>query len=112
MSINVSQVFVRYPDEEDAAGMLEEYRQRQKGGPSFLVARTGTDWLAISSEDNMPAPEVARFLSRGLEATAVWYGLAGSILAYRLIRYSLGKEEEKVLEPAEVPEDPQYFGKA
>ncbi len=101
MSINVSQVFVRYPDEKDAAGVLAAYRQK-KGGPSFIVVRTPAPWLAVSAGDDAPAPEAARALSRALEAAAVWYGLAGSSLAYRLIRFELGREAERVLEPPEI----------
>jgi hypothetical protein len=97
VSINVSQIFVRYPDEKDAAALLAS-----RGGTSTLVARTGTPWLAVCSADNAPAPDTARHLSRALEAASVWFGLAGNALAYRLIRYDLGREVEKVLEPPEI----------
>lgn len=102
MSINISQIFVRYPDEKDAAAMLASKQDRAPGSPSFLVAKTGTPWLAVCSGDNAPAPETARLLSRGLEGTALWFGLAGNALAYRLIRYELGREAEKTLEPPEI----------
>ncbi len=102
LSINISQIFVRYPDEKDAAALLASKQDRAAGAPSFLVARTGTPWLAVCSGDNMPAPEIARHLSRALEGTSLWFGLAGNALAYRLIRYDLGREAEKVLEPPEI----------
>src|SRR5262249_35574598 len=41
-------------------------------------------------------------LSRALEGGAIWFGLAGNTLAYRLIRYELGREVEKTLEPPEI----------
>lgn len=108
MSINVSQVFVRYPDEKDAASLLGDYLKKHPGIPSFVVTRTGTAWLLVCSGDNSPPPEVGRLLSRALEAATVWYGLAGNTLAYRTIRYHLGKEVEKTLEPAELfkPDEP------
>jgi len=102
VSINVSQIFVRYPDEKDAAALLASKQDRGPGVPSFLVARTGTPWLAVCSGDNTPAPDTARHLSRALEASSLWFGLAGNALAYRLIRYDLGREVEKVLEPPEI----------
>ena len=102
MSINVSQIFVRYPDEKDAAALLASRQDRAPGAPSFLVARTGTPWLAVCSGDNTPSPDTARHLSRALEGTSLWFGLAGNALAYRLIRYDLGREAEKVLEPPEI----------
>jgi hypothetical protein len=102
VSINVSQIFVRYPDEKDAAGVLAELQRKTPGGLSYLVVRTPTPWLAISAADNAPAPDTARHLSRALEATAIWYGLAGNTLAYRLIRYELGRETAKVLVPEEI----------
>lgn len=114
MSINISQIFVRYPDEKDAAALLASRQERSTGGPSFLVARTGTPWLAVCCGDNAPAPESARHLSRALEAASVWFGLAGNALAYRIIRYELGREVEKTLEPPEIfqsdgaPQMPAY----
>jgi hypothetical protein len=102
VSINISQIYVRYPDEKDVATLLAEQQDRAPGSPSFLVARTGTPWLAVFSADNAPSPEKARHLSRALEGAAIWFGLAGHALAYRLIRYDLGRETEKILEPAEI----------
>jgi len=102
VSINLSQIYVRYPDEKDVAALLAAQQDRLPGSPSFLVARTGTPWLAVCSGDNAPPPEKARHLSRALEGAAVWFGLAGNALAYRLLRYDLGRETEKVLEPPEI----------
>lgn len=102
MSINISQIFVRYPDEKDAAALLASWQDRSAGAPSILVARTGTSWLAVCSADNAPSPDTARHLSRALEGVSLWFGLAGSALAYRLIRYDLGREVEKILEPPEI----------
>ncbi len=102
MSINLSQIFVRYPDEADAAEILADYQRARRGSPSFIATRTPTPWLAVSAGDNASAPEAAQVLSRALEAAAVWYGLAGNSLAYRLIRWEHGRELEKVLEPPEI----------
>jgi len=102
MSINVAQVFVRYPDEEDAAGVLARIQETHPGLPSFVVTRTPSPWLAVLSGDNALAPVVAQFLSRALEASALWCGLAGNTLAYRMIRYDYGKETVKTLEPPEI----------
>jgi len=102
VSINVSQIFVRYPDEKDVASLLANRQDRGSGTPSALVARTGTAWLAVCAGDNAPSPETARHLSRALEGTVVWFGLAGNALASRYIRYDLGREAEKALEPPEI----------
>jgi hypothetical protein len=114
LSINISQIFVRYPDEKDAAALLASKQDRSPDSPSFLVAKTGSPWLAVCSGDNTPSPDTARFLSRALEASSLWFGLAGNALAYRLIRCELGREVEKVLEPPEIfqtagaPQMPAY----
>jgi hypothetical protein len=102
VSINVSQIFVRYPEEKDPATLLAAWQGRAPSVSSFLVARTGTAWLAVCAGDNAPSPDVAKHLSRALEASVIWFGLAGNALAYRMIRYELGKESDKVLEPPEI----------
>jgi hypothetical protein len=102
VSINLSQIFVRYPDEKDAAEVLADFQKGRSGAPSFFVARTPGPWICVCAGDNMPPPDAARALSRALEASAVWYGLAGNTLAYRLIRHELGREAEKLLVPAEI----------
>ena len=102
MSINISQIFVRYPDEKDVAALLAARQDRSPGSPSSLVARTGSPWLAVCAGDNAPSPDTARHLSRALEGTVIWFGLAGNALASRYIRYALGNEAEKTLEPPEI----------
>jgi len=102
VSINVSQIFVRYPDEKDVAALLASRQDRSPGSPSWLVARTGTAWMAVCSGDNAPSPDTARHLSRALEGSVLWFGLAGNALASRVIRYDLGREVEKTLEPPEI----------
>jgi hypothetical protein len=108
MSINLNQVFVRYPDPKDAAELLSDFQKKKLPGHSFVVARAGEGWLAVVGGDNTVPPEVAPLLSRALEAQAVWFGLAGNTLAYRLLRYELGREVERALEPEEIftPEGP------
>ncbi len=115
MSINVSQIFVRYPDPQDAAERLADLQKKDPANPAFIVTRTPGlvpsepsrgrvegPWLAVAADGDSPSPAAAQALSRALEARAVWYGLAGNTLAYRLIRWSLGREEESVLEPPEL----------
>lgn len=102
MSINLSQIYVRYPDEKDAAGVLADLQRKTAASVSYIVTRTPSPWLAISAADNAPAPETARVLARALEASALWYGLAGNTLAYRMLQYDLGREVAKVLVPEEI----------
>ena len=102
MSLNLNQIFVRYPDPKDAAELLLEVQKRKKPAQTFVVAKTGGPWLAVLGGDNTLPQDVAPLLSRALEAQALWFGLAGNTLAYRLIRYEHGKEVERLLEPAEL----------
>jgi hypothetical protein len=102
MSINVSQIYVRYPDEKDAAEVLAGSPPGEAGAPVYTVIRTPSPWLAVASRDNTTDPAVAQRLSRALEAKSIWYGLAGNALAYRLIRYELGREVEQVRDPADL----------
>jgi hypothetical protein len=102
MSINVSQIFVRYPDEKDVAEFLATLQGRHPQMPSFIVARTPAPWLAVCAGNNAPALDVARHLSRALEASALWFGLAGNALAYRFARFEFGRDVEMVLEPPEI----------
>jgi hypothetical protein len=102
MSINLNQIFVRYPDPKDAAELLLEIQRRKMPAQAFVVTTTGGPWLAVLGGDNTLPQEVAPFLSRALEAQALWFGLAGNTLAYRLIHYDLGREVERILEPAEL----------
>jgi hypothetical protein len=67
-----------------------------------VVTATGSPWLAVCGAGNAMAPEAAQALSRALEAQSVWYGLAGGSLAYRLIRWELGREAEHLRVPEEI----------
>lgn len=102
MSLNLSQLYVRYPEPRDAAEVLLDYHQKRAPETSFVVTSTGSPWLSICSADNGAPPEIGPLLSRALEAQAVWYGLAGHTLAYRVLRWHLGRETERLLEPAEI----------
>lgn len=102
MSLNLSQIYVRYPDYRDAAEVALDYHRKHAPETSFVVTATGSPWLAVCSGDNGTPPELAQLLSRALEAQALWYGLAGHTLAYRLLRWNLGTETERILEPAEI----------
>ena len=111
MSINLNQIFVRYPDPKDAAELLADFQKKKMPGHSFVVARAGDGWLAVVGGDNTLPPEAAPLLSRALEAQAIWFGLAGNTLAYRLLRYDLGREVERLMEPPEIftPEGPHIM---
>ncbi len=102
MSINLSQAFVRYPDAKDAAEVAAEFQNRNEDAPGFIVARAPAGWVALLAGGDDVPPAMAERLSRALEARALWFGLAGSALAYRFRRYELGKVAEEVLEPAEL----------
>lgn len=111
MSINLNQIFVRYPDPKDAAELLADFQKKKAPSQSFVVAKAGGGWLAVLGGDNTLPPEIAPLLSRALEAQAVWFGLAGNTLAYRLLRYDLGREVERLMEPGEIftPEGPRIL---
>ncbi|HYE97986.1 MAG TPA: hypothetical protein VEJ18_03700, partial [Planctomycetota bacterium] len=102
MSLNLSQLYVRYPEPKDAAEVLLDYHQTRAPESSFVVTSTGSPWLSVCSADNGMPPDLGPLLSRALEAHAVWYGLAGHTLAYRLLRWHLGRETERVLVPEEI----------
>lgn len=102
MSINLSQAFVRYPDVKDAAEVLADFQRKGADSPEFIAARTPGGWIAVLATDDAPPPAAAQALSRALEARAVWFGLAGSALAYRLRRYELGRLAEEAAEPPEI----------
>lgn len=108
MSINLNQIFVRYPDPKDAGDLLADFQSKKPETPNLIVAKAGESWLAVVGGENTLPPEIAPLLSRALEAHAVWFGLAGNTLAYRLIRYEHGREVEHVMEPPEIfsPEEP------
>lgn len=110
MTVNLSQFFVRFPSASDAAGALEKMlASRAKGEqetPQHAIVETGTPWLAIVAWGNNAAPETAEYLSRALEAQAVWFGLAGRALACRLRKYRNGKRIDEWTSP------PELFGAA
>lgn len=111
MSINLNQIFVRYPDPKDAAELLADYQKKKMPQQSFVVAKAGGGWLAVVGGDNTLPPEAGQILSRALEAQAVWFGLAGNTLAYRLQRFDLGREVERAMEPEEIftPDGPKVL---
>ena len=102
MSINLAQAFVKYPDPKDAAEVAAELQGRTPDAPGALLARAPNGWIAVLSADDEATPAMAERLSRALEARAIWFGLAGSALAYRFRRYELGKLAEEVAEPPEL----------
>lgn len=114
MSINLSQAYVRYPDVRDAAEILQGFLAKSAPEASAVISATGSPWLCVCGQGNDVAPEAARTLARALEAHAVWYGLAGGSLAYRLLRFELGREVERFLVPEEIfgaeppPRMPEY----
>ena len=103
MSLNLAQAFVRYPDVAGAAstaagylaGSAKELGSRLR---MVLVAAPGA-WIGVYAEGNNSAPGIAQYLSRALEAEAVWFGLAARSLAYRLQRFKLGKRIQERTEP-------------
>jgi len=103
MSLNLSHAFVRYPDihgaAPTAAGYLAAEAKERGSGPRHILVTTGP-WIGVYAEGNSAAPELAQHLSRALEAEALWFGLAGRSLAYRVQRYKLGKRVEERTEPA------------
>ena len=102
MSLNLSQVFVRYPDPADAAELLRDFTAKADGDAGGVAVSTGSPWLAVCGTGNSLPPECGQLLSRALEAQSVWFGLAGGSLAYRLIRWELGREVEQIRVPAEI----------
>jgi hypothetical protein len=102
MSLNLSQIYVRYPDPKDAAELLRDYLAKAGDAAGGVAVATGSPWLALCGSGNSLPPEAAQLLSRALEAQSVWFGLAGGSLAYRLLRWELGREVEQVRVPAEI----------
>ncbi len=113
VTINLSQIFVRYPSAADTAGALEKMlASRAKGEqetPQHVIVETGTPWLAIVAWGNNAAPETAEYLSRALEAQAMWFGLAGRVLACRLRKYQHGKRIDEWTSPPELFGAPEPF---
>jgi hypothetical protein len=113
VTLNLSQVFVRFPSAPEAANMLQRMlAPRAKGDqetPQHVVLQTGTPWLAIVAWGNNAAPETAEYLSRALESHAIWFGLAGRALAYRLRKYQHGKRVDESVSPPELFGAPEPF---
>ena len=112
MSLNIAHAFVRYPDVlgagSAAAGYLAAEVKERGSSPRSVMVATPSPWIGVYSEGNNSAPGLAQYLSRALEAEALWFGLAGRSLAYRIQRYKLGKRVEERTEPPKLfdPEGP------
>ena len=103
MSLNLAHAFVRYPDVlgagSAAAGYLAAEVKERGSSPRFVLVAAPGPWIGVYAEGNNIAPGLAQYLSRALEAEALWFGLAGRALAFRIQRYKLGKRIEERTEP-------------
>lgn len=115
MSLNLAHAFVRYPDVGGAASMASTYlaaesKERGSAPRTVLISLPG-GWIGAYAEGNNLGPGLAQFLSRALEAEAVWFGLAGRSLAYRVQRFKLGKRVEETTQPADLfgPDGPKVL---
>ncbi|MBI4564461.1 MAG: hypothetical protein HY716_07205 [Planctomycetes bacterium] len=103
MSINLSRVFVRYPEVVGAAQALRVHLGAQARSrsdlPRHFVVSVGGGWIGVYAAGNSSSPSLAQYLSRALEAEALWCGLAGRSLACRLQRYRLGRQVQEQLSP-------------
>ena len=112
MSLNLAHAFVRYPDiaaaASTAAGYLAGEAKERGSAPRTILVSTAGGWIGAYAEGNNLGPGVAQYLSRALEADAIWFGLAGRSLAYRVQRFKLGKRVEETTDPADLfaPEGP------
>jgi len=113
VTLNLSQVFLKYPDVFGAAGALRSHlASRAKSDqdvPQHILVATGTPWLALLAWGNSASPEVAEYLSRALECHATWFGLAGRSLAYRVRRFHLGRRTDEINSPPELFGMPEPF---
>lgn len=102
----MAHVFVRYPDVEQAAqtarGFLGASAPAPGEVPFHCLVRTGGPWIGIYARGNSASPALAQHLSRALEAEALWFGLAGRSLAYRIHRYRHGRRIEERTDPADL----------
>jgi hypothetical protein len=112
VSLNLAHAFVRYPDVFGAASTASSYlaaeaKERGSAPRTILVTLPG-GWIGAYAEGNNLGPGLGQFLSRALEAEAVWFGLAGRSLAYRVQRFKLGKRVEETTQPPDLfgPEGP------
>jgi hypothetical protein len=102
MGLNLAQAFVRYPDVAGAASTAAGYlaaSAKELGSNLRIVLVATGPWIGVYSEGNNSAPGIAQYLSRALEADAIWFGLAARSLAYRIQRFKLGKRTEEKTEP-------------
>ncbi len=113
VTLNLSQVFVRYPSVDDAASTLIKFfssrATAEQDVPQHILLKTPTPWIAVHAWGNNAAPEAAEYLSRVLEAQAVWFGLAGRVLAYRLRHYQHGRKTDEAQSPPEIFGAPEPF---
>jgi hypothetical protein len=104
VSLNLAHAFVRYPDvlgaASTAAGYLAGETKERGSSPRVVLVAAPGGWIGMYAEGNNSAPGLAQYLSRALEAEALWFGLAGRSLAYRIQRFKLGKRVEETTEPA------------
>jgi hypothetical protein len=106
VSLNLSHVFVRYPDVAGVAEVVEAHlrplvRERHDI-PRHVCVATGSPWIGVFPAGDSAAPELAERLSRSLEAHALWFGLAGRSLAWRIRKYAHGRLAEDLLSPQEL----------
>jgi hypothetical protein len=106
VSLNVSQVFVRYPDVKDAAEAVEGWLAARLAAGGDVVRHvcvpTGSAWIGLYAAGNTSPPELAEHVSRALEAHATWFGLSARALAFRHRRYHLGRMTDDSLVPQEL----------
>ncbi len=106
VSLNLSQVFVRYPDVKDAAEAVEGWLAARlaAGGDvaRHVCVPAGSGWIGLYAAGNTSPPELAEHVSRVLEAHATWFGLSARALAFRHRRYHLGRMTDDTLVPQEL----------
>lgn len=111
VTLNLSQVFVRYPDLVGVGQALEPYALARLRAavevPRLLAFSTDTPWIAVLAVGNNPPPELAQFLSRALEADAIWAAVAGRALAYRWQVWKLGRRAEESTVPKDLFDAPE-----
>lgn len=103
VSLNLAQAFVKYPDvagaASTAAGYLAASAKELGSNLRMILVATPGPWIGVYAEGNNSAPAIAQYLSRALEAEAIWFGLAARSLAYRIQRFKLGKRIQETTEP-------------
>ncbi len=106
MSLNLAQVFVRYPELEGVRQALQPWMAARLRArievPRLIAAETGGPWIAVYAGGDNPPPELAQHLSRSLEAEALWFGVAGRLLAYRRQVWRHGRRISEETAPPEI----------